>query len=122
MVTARLLPSRVPRLKKSRTLQQQPVSSDMFHQLEDDVAGYVCHNEMRERVRSFVLDAILRLACRDDVDGIVLNTHSNGTVVAIDVLRTLPPFAARKVLALVTAASPLRKYIDFVTCGQHLDT
>ncbi len=108
--------------KKSGTVQQQPATPDLFQQLEDDVAGYVCHNEMRERVRSFVLDAILRLACRDDVEGIVLNTHSNGTVVAIDVLRTLPPFAAKKVLALVTAGSPLRKYIDFFTWGQHLAT
>jgi len=117
-----LQPRQDPGFKKSRTVQQQPASPDMFQQLEDDVAGYVCHNEMRERVRSFVLDAILRLACRDDVEGIVLNTHSNGTVVAIDVLRTLPPFAAKKVLALVTAGSPLRKYIDFFTWGQHLAT
>ena len=114
-----LQPRRDPGFKTNITVQQQPATPDMFQQLEDDVAGYVCHNEMRERVRSFVLDAILRLACRDDVDGIVLNTHSNGTVVAIDVLRTLPPFAARKVLALVTAGSPLRKYIDFSTWGQH---
>ena len=117
-----LQPRHDPGFKKNKTVQQQPASPGMFDQLEDDVAGYVCHNEMRERVRCFVLDAILRLACRDDVEGIVLNTHSNGTVVAIDVMRALPPFAAKKVLALVTAGSPLRKYIDFFTWGQHLAT
>ena len=102
--------------------QQNPSFQDVVRQLEDDVAGYVCHNEMRERVRGFVLDALLRLACRDDVDGIVINSHSNGTVVAIDVLRMLPPFAAKKILALITAGSPLRKYIDCFTWGEHLAT
>ncbi|HKV01823.1 MAG TPA: hypothetical protein VJQ26_06850, partial [Ktedonobacteraceae bacterium] len=43
--------------------------------LEDDVACYVCHNEERERVRSFVHEALMRLAYREDVDNIVLNTH-----------------------------------------------
>lgn len=102
--------------------QQNPSFHDVIRQIEDDVAGYVCHNEARERVRGFVLDALLRLACRDDVDGIVINSHSNGTVVAIDVLRVLPPFAAKKILALITAGSPLRKYTDCFTWGEHLAT
>ena len=122
VLSASLRPRRDPGFKTTRAVQQQPASQSLMQQLEDDVAAYVCHNEMRERVRSFVLDAILRLAYRDDVDGIVLNAHSNGTVVATDILRVLPPFAARKVLALVTAGSPLRKYTDFFTWGQHLAT
>src|SRR5260370_12212637 len=80
--------------------------------LEDDLACYVCHNEERERVRSFVYEALMRLAYREDVDNIVLNTHSNGTVVAFDVLRHLPQEVTRKIKAFVTAGSPLRKYID----------
>jgi hypothetical protein len=94
----------------------------VLRQLENDVAAYVCHNEQRERVRGFVLDALLRLASRDDVEGIVINSHSNGTVVALDVLRDLPPFAAKKILGLVTAGSPLRKYSDFFNWGEHMST
>ncbi|MDQ2886917.1 MAG: hypothetical protein M3Y39_12640 [Chloroflexota bacterium] len=94
----------------------------VLRQLENDVAAYVCHNEQRERVRGFVLDALLRLASRDDVEGIVINSHSNGTVVALDVLRDLPPFAAKKILGFVTAGSPLRKYSDFFNWGEHMST
>jgi hypothetical protein len=104
--------------------QQHPLSGliAILRQLENDVAAYVCHNELRERVRNFVLDAFLRLACRDDVEGIVINSHSNGTVVAIDILRDLPPFAAKKVLGLITAGSPLRKYTDFFSWGEYMST
>ncbi len=104
--------------------QQHPLSGmiAVLRQLENDVAAYVCHNELRERVRNFVLDAFLRLASRDDVEGIIINSHSNGTVVALDILRDLPPFAARKVLGLITAGSPLRKYTDFFTWGEHMST
>lgn len=94
----------------------------ILRQLENDVAVYICHNEMREQVRSFVLDALLRLAYRQDVAGIVINSHSNGTVVALDVLRSLPPFAAKKVRAFITAGSPLRKYATLFTWGQHMAT
>ena len=52
--------------------------------LDDDVALYVCRNDLRERVRSFVHDALLRLCCRDDVEAVVVNGHSNGTVIAAD--------------------------------------
>ena len=89
--------------------------------LEDDVACYVCHNEEREQVRSFVAEALLRLAFRDDVDAIVLNTHSNGTVVALDVIRQLPPFAAAKIKAFITAGSPLRKYVNLLHWGQQIE-
>ncbi len=104
--------------------QQHPLSGmiAVLRQLENDVAAYVCYNEIRERVRNFILDAFLRLACRDDVEGIVINSHSNGTVVALDILRDLPPFAAKKVNGLITAGSPLRKYTDFFSWGEHMST
>ncbi len=94
----------------------------IMRQLENDVAVYVCHNEMRERVRGFVLEALLRLACREDVDGIVINAHSNGTVIALDVLHQLPRFAARKILAFITVGSPLRKYTDLFSWGHYIAT
>jgi hypothetical protein len=82
----------------------------VVRQLEDDVATYVCRNEVRERVRAFVREALLRLASRDDVDRIVINAHSNGSVVAFDVLSQFPPFLLDKFRWYVTAGSPLRKY------------
>jgi hypothetical protein len=92
-----------------------------FRYLEEDVACYVCHNEERERVRSFVFEALLRLASRHDVGAIVLNTHSNGTVIALDIIRNLPPPAAAKIKAFITAGSPLRKYIDLFHWGQQIE-
>jgi hypothetical protein len=89
----------------------------VVQQLDHDVTTYVCRNDLRERVRSFVHDAILRIACRPDVGHIVVNAHSQGTVLAYDVLRTLPPFAASKVRGFVTAGSPLRKYADLFHWG-----
>jgi pimeloyl-ACP methyl ester carboxylesterase len=82
--------------------------------LEDDVADYVCRNDLRERVRGFVQQALCRLAARADVDTIVVNAHSQGTVVAFDVLARSAPL---KVRALVTAGSPLRKYVDLFAWG-----
>ena len=94
----------------------------LLHTIEDDVACYVCHNEERERVRSFVSEALLRLASRDDVGAIIFNTHSNGTVVALDVLRQLPPFASAKIKTFITAGSPLRKYVDLFQWGQQIES
>jgi hypothetical protein len=91
-----------------------------FRNLEDDVACYVCYNEERERVRSFVQEALTRLACRPDVDHLVLNTHSNGTVIAFDVLRRLPGAVTRKIKVFVTAGSPLRKYVDLFHWGNQI--
>ena len=85
--------------------------------LEDDVAAYVSRNDLRERVRGFVREALVRLVSREDVAGVVINSHSNGTVIAFDVLRDLPPFLAEKVRWLVTAGSPLRKYTDLFHWG-----
>jgi hypothetical protein len=90
--------------------------------IEDDVACYVCYNEERERVRSFVHEALLRIACRDDVENIVLNTHSNGTVVAFDVLRNLPQQVTKKIKIFVTAGSPLRKYADLFHWGHEIQS
>ena len=92
----------------------------LLRQLENDVAVYVCHNGRRQRVRSFILDALLRLAFREDVESIVLNTHSNGTVIGLDVLQELPPIAAKKIRAVITAGSPIRKYVDLFGWGEHL--
>ena len=101
----------------------EPVPSGLFatlRQLENDVAAYVCRNDLRERVRTFVRECLLRLAAREDVAGIVVNGHSQGTVVAFDVVSQLPPAAAGKVQALVTAGSPLRKYVDLFTWGNEV--
>jgi hypothetical protein len=84
----------------------------LLNPIEDDIAMYVVRNDHRERVRSFVHDAILRLCFRADVRSVVINSHSNGTVIATDVLRQLPPAASTQVRALVTSGSPLRKYND----------
>jgi hypothetical protein len=86
-------------------------------QLEDDVTTYVCRNDLRERVKSFVQEALLRIACRPDVDSIIVNSHSQGTVASFDVLQHLPPFAAQQVSWLITSGSPLRKYADLFYWG-----
>jgi hypothetical protein len=85
--------------------------------LEADVAAYVSRNDLRERVRSFVRDAIHRVCYRDDVSRVVVNAHSNGTVIGYDVLTQLTPTAAQKVEAFVTAGSPLRKYVELFYWG-----
>jgi len=90
--------------------------------LEDDVAGYVCDNEERERVRSFVAEALTRLAYRTDVEHIILNTHSNGTVIAFDILRHLPEDVIDKIKVFVTSGSPLRKYVDLFSWGKEIQT
>jgi hypothetical protein len=84
----------------------------IFLQLQEDVATYVCLNVVRQRVRSFVRDALLRLIYREDVACIIVNAHSQGTVVAFDVLSQLSLVEARKVRWFITAGSPLRKYVD----------
>lgn len=94
----------------------------ILRQVEDDVATYVCQDNMRQRVRSFVYEALIRLAAREDVGGIIVNSHSNGTVVAFDALRQLPPFAAKKIKAFITAGSPLRKYVDFFSWDPYIST
>jgi hypothetical protein len=89
--------------------------------LVDHVGGYVARNVLRERVRFFVREAITRLAARPDVARIVLNTHSNGTVIAFDVLERVPAALARKLSLFVTAGSPLRKYVNLLSWGHEVD-
>ncbi|HEY2702641.1 MAG TPA: hypothetical protein VGL20_03025 [Candidatus Dormibacteraeota bacterium] len=89
----------------------------VLRQVEDDVAAYVARNELRERVRAFVREALLRLLLRADVDRVVVNGHSNGTVLAFDVLAQLPPPLFDRTAALVTAGSPLRKYVELLGWG-----
>jgi hypothetical protein len=98
----------------------QPEPSDAFgvlRALDWDVTTYICRNDLRERVRNFAYDALLRLCFREDVTSIVVNAHSQGTILAFDVLRILPPVAAAKVKGFVTAGSPLRKYADLFYWG-----
>lgn len=85
--------------------------------LEEDITTYVCRNDLRENVRAFVREALLRLCARADVSALVINSHSQGTTVAYDVLRTLPPSAMRKIRVLLTSGSPLRKYATLYTWG-----
>lgn len=89
-------------------------------QIEDDVGAYVSRNQRRELVRGFVEEALLRLLLRDDVRTVVVNAHSQGTVVAYDVLRQLPGAALDKVGAFITAGSPLRKYATALSWGSEV--
>jgi hypothetical protein len=100
-------------------------SSNVLSAIEADVATYVSRNDLRERVRGFVQEAITRLLHNEQVDLLVVNAHSQGTVLCWDVLCRLPLFSwkktdeatTRKVRALVTAGSPIRKYIDLFDWG-----
>ena len=104
---------------------EEPGLLGVFRALEDDMATYVVRNDLRERVRGFVQDALLALAARDDVSALVVNTHSQGTMIGWDVLcRTRfsawrdPTDPHRSVLReLVTAGSPIRKYVDMFAWG-----
>ncbi|MBO0820598.1 MAG: hypothetical protein J2P26_07075, partial [Nocardiopsaceae bacterium] len=63
-------------------------------------------------------EVLRRLAARPDVERVVINSHSQGTVVAFDVLRSYPAAPKSPVATLVTAGSPLRKYADMFSWGQ----
>ena len=86
-------------------------------QLENDICVYVCRNDLRVRVRGFVREALFRLCSRDDVRWVIVNAHSQGTVVAYDVLSGLPPVMAAKIPAVYTFGCPLRKYLDLFAWG-----
>jgi hypothetical protein len=110
-----------------RLMDKQPVaagpppdahSSTILRVIEDDVAAYVTRNEHRERVRGFLRDATSRILARPDVSGVVINGHSNGTVMGFDLIAALSPPSARRVRALVTSGSPLRKYVDLLDWGR----
>jgi hypothetical protein len=85
--------------------------------LEDDVVAYVCRNDLRESVRSFIKEAVRRLTARPDVLKVVVNAHSQGTVASYDALQQSQPQVTSQVDALVTAGSPLRKYADLFSWG-----
>jgi hypothetical protein len=98
-----------------------------LRQLEDDVAGYVSRNALRESVRDFVGEALLRIAARRDVAAIVVNGHSQGTVVSYDALRDVPgdvdrddTSGAALAWTFITAGSPLRKYRDLFSWGDEV--
>lgn len=92
----------------------------VLRQVDDDMAAYVARNAMRERVRDFVAEVLIRLAYRDDVTSIVVNAHSQGTVAAYDALRRMPRPVPDKVRCLITAGSPLRKYATSLTWGSEV--
>ena len=92
----------------------------VLRQLTDDVATYIYHNDLRNRVRDFVREALLRLLYREDVAGIIVNAHSQGTTLAFDTLSQLQPFEASRTLAFVTAGSPLGKYVDLFNWGNDI--
>jgi hypothetical protein len=108
-----------------------PGAFGMLRALEDDVATYVARNDLRERVRGFVQAALLALwdrAGADDVTGVVVNGHSQGTVLTWDVLCRLPfyswratdPRRAQLLRHYVTAGSPIRKYVDMFAWGEQV--
>jgi hypothetical protein len=105
---------------------KQPSLSEVVRALALDVATYVELNEVRERVRGFIQSALIAVLDRDDVDAVVINAHSQGTVACWDVLCRLPfrewqrepnP-RPQKLCQLITAGSPIRKYVDLVAWGQ----
>ena len=66
--------------------------------------GYVCRNDLRERLRGFVQDVPTSLDAREDVATIVINSHSQATVLTLDVLGRYVP---DKLAGLITAGNPL---------------
>jgi len=97
-------------------------SSHVIPRFDQDVAAYVCRNDLRTDLRDFVADVMERLACRSDVDNIVVNAHSQGTVLTFDVLRSLSIAAQQKLRMFITSGSPLRKYAAFFYWGTEVGT
>jgi hypothetical protein len=96
----------------------EPGALGVMRTVEDDVAAYVTRNEHRERVRMFLRDAASRLIGRADVEGVIVNGHSNGTVMGFDLIAALSPPSARNVHGLITSGNPLRKYSDLLDWGR----
>src|SRR5450755_1709231 len=107
---------------------ETPGAFGTLRALQDDVATYVTRNDLRERVRDFVQDALLLLIDRDDISGVVINAHSQGTVLCWDVLCRLPFSSwardddrrAGLFRHFVTAGSPIRKYVDMFAWGDQV--
>src|SRR6202035_1466809 len=87
----------------------------------NDVCAYICENDLRSRVRGFVWEALTRLALRDDVGAVVINSHSQGTAVALDALDGMEVDVSKKVVVLVTAGSHLRKMVDLFAWGDSIN-
>lgn len=111
-------PNDEPRVRPDQPAPAELVASmptsgvaDVIKQVEDDVGAYIARDRLRQRARGFVAEAISRLCTRDDIQAVVVNAHSNGTVIALDAIRLVSPNRAEKVRAFVTAGSPLRKYV-----------
>jgi hypothetical protein len=108
--------------KRPEASTSEPGALGILRALEDDMATYVARNDLRERVRGFVQEALVRVLAREDVSAVVLNTHSQGTMIGWDVLARLP-FSrlqdghSEKLRAFVTAGSPIRKYVDMLAWG-----
>ena len=88
--------------------------------IENDFAAYLLRNDLRERVRGFVREALIRLAERGDVDAVVINCHSQGTAVAFDVMAELPRPTIAKIAHLVTSGSHLRKLVRLFNWGSDI--
>ena len=107
---------------------ESPGAFGTLRALEDDVATYVTRNDLRERVRGFVQSALLALIDRSDISGVVINAHSQGTVLCWDVLCRLPFSSwarnddqrAGLFRHFVTAGSPIRKYVDMFAWGDRV--
>ena len=107
---------------------KSPGAVETLQALQDDVATYVTRNDLRERVRDFVEDAVLLLADRNEISAVVINAHSQGTVLCWDVLCRLPFSSwarggdrrARLFRHFVTAGSPIRKYVDMFAWGDQV--
>jgi hypothetical protein len=100
--------------------KRPPRTTDLLVQLEDDVAMYVYSRRTRDRLQDFVNAAVQRLLARDDVVRLVVNAHSQGSVVAFDTLQPMSTHQLDRVGAFVTAGSPLRKYVDFFNKSRDL--
>jgi len=115
-----LLHHQTPAPRPAETEAAAAAGSNAVTALVDHVGGYVARNKLRERVRMFVRDAINRLAARPDVKNIVINSHSNGTVIAFDVLPRIWPSQSAKLSLFVTAGCPLRKYMFLMSWGHEI--
>ena len=94
--------------------------ADTLLAIENDFAAYVLRNDLRELIRGFVDDALMKLAAREDVGAIVINSHSQGTVAVFDVLTELSEVSTAKVKHLITSGSHLRKLVDLFNWGSEV--
>lgn len=106
-----------PSLSPRNETGHKKTTKGMIATLEDDVIAYVCRNDLRGPIRDFITEVLRRVEARPDVARVVVNAHSQGTVVAFDVLKCYPAEPRSKVTTLVTMGSPLRKYATFFSWG-----